>query len=252
MPQLRRSVAAHNARINKLIQNYRIMAKDNDNETRTALDEINESLTGLEQKVQNSQRTIMWVILAIGVVVCAILIWIYAIRRPGMAAADNAVGQADITLSTGNDSTALEQYRQVADNYGYFAGNRAALNAAILLYKDGKYEEAAKYLDKYDATESVIGAAAKSLQGDCYVNLDKLGEALGCYDKAIKISDENPLYTPYFMMKKATVLREQKNYSAEAAVYREIIKDYPMYGAQNGIEMEKYLKRAELQAEAGK
>ena len=55
------------------------------------------------------------------------------------------------------------------------------------------------------------------------------------------------------MMKKATVLREQKNYSAEAAVYREIIKDYhPMYGAQNGIEMEKYLKRAELQAEAGK
>ena len=66
MPQLRRSVAAHNARINKLIQNYRIMAKDNDNETRTALDEINESLTGLEQKVQNSQRTIMWVILAIG------------------------------------------------------------------------------------------------------------------------------------------------------------------------------------------
>lgn len=174
MPQLRRSVAAHNARINKLIQNYRIMAKDNDNETRTALDEINESLTGLEQKVQNSQRTIMWVILAIGVVVCAILIWIYAIRRPGMAAADNAVGQADITLSTGNDSTALEQYRQVADNYGYSAGNRAALNAAILLYKDGKYEEAAKYLDKYDATESVIGAAAKSLQGDCYVNLDKL------------------------------------------------------------------------------
>ena len=96
----------------------------------------------------------------------------------------------------------------------------------------------------------MIGAAAKSLQGDCYVNLDKLGEALGCYDKAIKISDENPLYTPYFMMKKATVLREQKNYSAEAAVYREIIKDYPMYGAQNGIEMEKYLKRAELQAEA--
>ena len=54
------------------------------------------------------------------------------------------------------------------------------------------------------------------------------------------------------ILKKATVLREQKNYSAEAAVYREIIKDYPMYGAQNGIEMEKYLKRAELQAEAGK
>ena len=169
-----------------------------------------------------------------------------------MAAADNAVGQADITLSTGNDSTALEQYRQVADNYGYSSGNRAALNAAILLYKDGKYDEAAEYLGKYDATESVIGAAAKSLEGDCYVNLDKLGEALGCYDEAIDLSDENPLYTPYFMMKKATVMREQKDYSGEAAMYRAIIKDYPQYGAQNGIEMEKYLKRAELQAEAGK
>ena len=98
----------------------------------------------------------------------------------------------------------------------------------------------------------MIGAAAKSLEGDCYVNLDKLGEALGCYDEAIDLSDENPLYTPYFMMKKATVMREQKDYSGEAAMYRAIIKDYPQYGAQNGIEMEKYLKRAELQAEAGK
>ena len=88
----------------------------------------------------------MWGIVAVLAVICLILVWIYAVRRPGIEAADNAVGQADLTLNLGNDSLALVQYKQVADDYGYEAGNRAALNAAILLYKNKNYEEAITYL----------------------------------------------------------------------------------------------------------
>ena len=154
------------------------MANKNESETRTSLDEINDQLTGLEQKVQDNQKKIMWGIVAVLAVICLILVWIYAVRRPGIEAADNAVGQADLTLNLGNDSLALVQYKQVADDYGYEAGNRAALNAAILLYKDKKYEEAITYLKKYSPNESLIGASSQSLMGDCYVNLKE-------YDKAI-------------------------------------------------------------------
>lgn len=223
------------------------MANSKGTETRTSIDDLNDSLLDIEQKVQNNQKKFMWGFAAVMVVVCLILVWVYAIRKPGIEAADTAIGQADLTLTTGNDSLALAQYMQVADNYGYDAGNRAALNAAIILYRNGKYEEALKYLSDYDAKENVIGAAAKSLEGDCYVNLENYDAAIKCFRQAAKISDNNPHFTPLFLMKEANVQRELKNYKEEANLYRTIDDKYPTFAAENAIEIEKYLKRAELQ-----
>lgn len=232
-------------------QNY-IMAKNNQPETRTAIDDINDSLSSIEQKVQNNQKVIMWVSVAVAIVVCLILVYIYGIRKPGIESANDAVGQADLELALGNDTIALQQYQQVADEYGYEGGNRAALNAAILLYQQGKYQEALNYLDQYSPSESIIGASSKSLEGDCYVNLGEYDKAIDCFQDAAKISDNNPHYTPFFLMKEATVQRELKNYTAEAALYERIIEEYPEYAADSRIEFTKYLDRAKAQAEAAK
>jgi len=213
-------------------------------EIRTSIDEVNDTLTGIGEKVQSNPKTIVWTCVAAAVVVAIVLIYVYAIRQPGQAAANNAIGQADIEQIMGNDSIALEKYKQVAAEHGYDAGNLASLNAAILLYRDGKYEEALSYLKDYSAGESIIGASAKSLEGDCYVNLKKYPEAIDCYKQAVKISDNNPHYTPAFLMKEATVLREQKDYEAEAAVYEQIVNDYPAYGTEIGVDIRKYLERA--------
>ncbi len=213
-------------------------------ETRTSIDEVNDTLTGLGSKVQNNPEIIVWSCAGVAVIVAAILIYVYAIRQPGQEAANQALGQADIELLMGNDSIALAKYQQVAANHGYDAGNLANLNAAILLYKDKKYEEAIKHLNSYSSSENIIGASAKSLEGDCYVNLNKYPEAIECFKKAVKISDNNPHYTPAFLLKEATVYREMKDYSAEAAIYEQIIKDYPNYGSEIGLDIQKYLERA--------
>ena len=151
------------------------------------------------------------------------------------------------------------QYKQVADNYGYDAGNRAALNAAIILYQQAqndstgraaKLEEAISYLKKYDAKESVIGASSRSLMGDCYVNLGNLQEGRKCFAEAAALSDNNPAYTPFFMMKEATVDRALGDHAAEAALYQAILDRFPAYGAEQGLDIEKYLKRAQASAEA--
>ncbi|MDE6765198.1 MAG: tetratricopeptide repeat protein [Duncaniella sp.] len=213
-------------------------------ETRTSVEEVNDTLTGLGEKVQNNPRFIVIGSIVIAVVIALILIWVYAIRQPGINAANEALGQADMELLMGKDSGALAKYQQVAADHGYKAGDLANLNAAILLYKDKKYEEALAHLKDYSASESIIGAGAKSLEGDCYVNLKKYDEALSCYKEAVKISDENPAYTPAFLLKEATVLREMKKYKEEAAVYEEIINDYPNYGAEIGTDLKKYLERA--------
>lgn len=222
------------------------MAK-NSQETRTGIDQLNDNLTAVEQKVQSNQRLIAWLCIAAAAVVCVVLIYIYAIHKPGIEASNNAIGQADMTLATGNDSLALVQYKQVADEYSNAGGNRAKLNAAILLYKQQKWAEALKYLDDYKPSETLIGASATALKGDCYVNLGKYEDALECFKKAAKMSDDNPAYTPYFLLKEANVYRELKKYDDEADVYEDIIEKYPNYGASINVDMQKYLERAKAQ-----
>lgn len=220
------------------------MANKKEQESKNAIDNLNESLTGMEEKVANNPKTVMWVCLGVTAVVALVLIYMFAIRQPGIENANNAIAQADLEMLNGNDSTALVQYQHVADEYGYEAGNRAALNSAILLYKQGKYQDAINYLEKYSGKENVIGATAKSLEGDCYVNLDKLDEALKCFEEAVKISDKNPSLTPYFLMKEANVYNAQKNYAKEAEAYQTILDEYPTFGPRMNIDFEKYVERA--------
>lgn len=224
------------------------MANNNVQESQNAIDNLNDSLTGIGEKVVKNQKTIMWVCVGIAALIAIILIYVFAIRKPGIQNANNAIGQADLEMVNGNDSTALVQYQHVADEYGYEAGNRAALNSAILLYKQGKYQEALDYVKKYSGKENVIGATAKALEGDCYVNLDKYDEALACYEAAVKVSDKNPSLTPYFLMKEANVYNAQKNYTKEAEAYQTIIDEYPAFGPRMNIDFEKYLERAKALA----
>ena len=210
--------------------------------------EVNRDNQELKDKVTLSQKYIMWGMIALSAIAVIVLVYIFAVRNPGIKSADEAVGQADFTLAQGNDSLALAQYQQVANEYGYDAGNRATLMAATLLFQKGEYQQALDQLKNYDAKEAIVGAAAYSLEGDCYVNLQKYPEALKSYDKAISQSDDNQLYTPLFMLKKATVLREQKDYKAELKVLEAIKAKYPNYGNAYRLDIDKYIARAKYQA----
>lgn len=233
------------------------MATNQDPDT-LAKQEGAEAIAHEENDTRKSQKVMMWLTIALAAIVVIVIVYIFAIRQPGIQAADNAIGQADTSMSLGQDSIALAQYKQVADNYGYAAGNRAALNAAIILYsqaaadsvgRDAKLNEAISYLKKYDTKESIIGAASRSLMGDCYVNLGNLEEGRKCFAEAVKLSDNNPAYTPFFMMKEATVDRALGDFNAEAELWQQIIDRYPNYGAAQGLDLEKYLERAKASTE---
>lgn len=224
------------------------MANNNDQQQNNAIDNLNDQLTGLGAKVQKNQRVIFIIAGIAALIVLGVLVYIYAFRDPKIQAGNEAIGQADIELAMGNDSVALQIYKEVADKHSFDAGNRAALQAAILLYHEGNYEESLKYVKKFTAKEKFIGPSAYSLEGDCYVNLGQLDNAVGAFKKAVAKSDKNPAYTPFFMMKLARVYREQKNYKAEAEVYEEIEQEYPLFGERNRIDIKKYLERAKIQA----
>ncbi len=212
--------------------------------TRTSIDELNDSLSGLEQRVEQNKSKVVWYIVALVIVIGLGLGYYYGIHKAGADTASEMIGKADMSLAQGNDSIALTQYQAVAAEYSNDVANRANLNAAILLYEKGKYQEALNSLNEYDANEELIGAAAASLKGDCLVNLKKYDEALSAFDKAISISDDNALYTPLFMMKKATVLFDQKKYADAASIYQTIKEKYPKYTMAYRVNIDKYIDRA--------
>ena len=225
------------------------MAKENKkNATRTSIDELNESLSGLEQRVEQNKSRVMWYVIALIAVIAVGLGYYYGIYRSGIDEASEMIGKADISLAQGNDSIALVQYQQVADEYSNSVANRANLNAAILLYQKGKYQDALNSVNSYSADDELVGAAAASLKGDCLVNLKKYDEAVSAYDEAISISGDNALYTPLFMTKKATVLSEQKKYADAAAIYQKIKDSYPKYQNAYRVNIDKYIDRANFLA----
>lgn len=224
------------------------MAKKDNQSARTSLDEFNDQLTSIEQKVENNKKIITYVV---GGIVALILLgagFYYGYYKPNQEDAKKAIAKADTERMMQQDSLALKDYEKVARNYSNEYGNRAKLNAAILLYEQGKYKEALNYLEDYDPKGRLVGPNSQSLLGDCYVNLKKYDDALKAFDRAIKLSGDNPQLTPVFMVKKAVVLRELKKYADELELYTTIKTKYPNFA--DGMQIEKYIERA--QAQAGK
>lgn len=184
--------------------------------------------------------------LTVILLVCAIAacIWVF-VHQNGTAKADEKIALADIEQ---NDSVATTLYAEAA-KAGYKSGNRAKVEMGIRLFRQGKYEEAIKYLDDASIDDNIVAAGVEALKGDCYVNLQQLDKALGCYDDAISEADENPQIVPLMLIKKANIFREQKNYAAEAKAYKAILDDYPHYAQGSQTDIRKYYERAEAQAE---
>lgn len=205
-----------------------------------------------EPSVKNAKKArsiMMWASIVVALIVLGILLYIFAYRQPAIKKGDEAIAPADrVALFEDNDSTALAMYEAVANEQGFGAGNRATLEVAIRQYEKGDYAKALEYINKYDASDNVVGALAYGLKGDCLVNLDKYGDAVKAFNKAIKQADNNPQLVPYFMTKKAVVLCAQEKYGDAAKIYSEIETKYPTFAAQNHTES----RRIQAEAFAGK
>lgn len=220
------------------------MAKKQKGVTRTKLEEVNDSLSTAAQRIEANKKYIYWAFGALMVIVLLVMGYIYGVRNPNIQKAKDEIAKADTYWMRGDTAQALTAYEKVFDAYSNKPAERAALNAAIILYEQGKYAEAEKYLQKYDPNGDLVGPASQSLLGDCLVNQNKLDKALEAFDRAIKLSNDNALYTPFFLMKKATILHNQKKYAQEVEVYQTIKDKYP----QASLDVTKYLERAKALA----
>lgn len=199
--------------------------------------------TNIVETIKQSRKIIFIATAVVAVIVAACIFW--GISRSNKAKkADEFAGIADIAM---NDSIATANYMQAAE-LGTPSGERAKLQLAINLYRQGEYQQAIDYLKDADIDSDVVSAGQYALMGDCYVNLDNLDEALDCYKKAVKEADGNPQITPFILVKEANLYRAQQKYAEEAAAYQTIFEEYPAYANGLNFDIRKYAARANQQA----
>jgi len=208
-------------------------------EKKTPATEQIEQAEDIVAKARANKKTLVGVSVALVVVIAAVLVWLL-VAQSGSRKADELIARADAAQ---NDSIALSLYADAA-KAGYKSGNRAKAEMGIRLYREGKYEEALKYLDDASLDDEIAAAGVYTLQGDCHVNLDQLDQALKCYNKAISKADKNPEIVPFVLIKEANIYRAQEKYADEAKAYKTIIDDYPTYVATTRVDIKKYYERA--------
>lgn len=208
-----------------------------------AIENINMQLTSVSERVAKNKKVIYWtlgIIILIGACWCGWL-WFYQTPRANNSA---AAYDAVMTTAQGNDTIAAAEYAKVADKFsGTDAGNLAAMQAAQAYYRIGKYQEAAKYLNKFSTKEPLMEAQSKVLLGDCYVNLKKYDEALNAFQDALKKEGSNEQVAPMILWKEANVYDAQKKYAEALNCYEQIKESFPNFVFGNGLTPDAYIAR---------
>lgn len=224
----------------------------------TGIDNLNESLTSMGAKMQENKKTIGYVIAACIVVAMLVFGFIFFSTRSDQESAKRYSGieakvaqQAQKADPAAQDSIAnalaIKELSALAkSDAGKAGGNLANIDLAGRYYTSGKYAEAVKALQAAEISEPVMKANADILLADCYVNLNKLPDALSALDNAVAGASANPEIAVRALLKKGTVLDSQKKYADALAVYQTILADYPQIAQRlsgSGYNVEAYVER---------
>ena len=213
------------------------------------LQEVNEALTGAGKWIEDNANLISWIVCGIAVVVMAIIaINTYVIKPHALEAAnENAKAEAyflagDFDKALNGDDAECIGFEAIADEYGHYQqGKLAALYAGICYFEKGEYEEAAKFLKKFNADDLNISPAARQLLGDAYVELGEYGKAANAFEAAAKSG--NDIIAP-MSLKKAGIVYLHEGQKAKAhKAFTAIKENYP--SSAEAQDIDKYIAIAE-------
>jgi TolA-binding protein len=213
------------------------------------LQEVNEALTGAGKWIEDNANLISWVVAGIAIVVMAVFAINQYIIKPHALEASNENAKAVVYFMAGDWDKALNGddaecigFEEIASEYKlYQQGKLAALYAGICHFEKGEYDEAARYLKKFDADDLNIDPAANQLLGDAYVELEEYGKAAKAFEAAA--ASGNKIIAPMSLKKAGIVyLHEGKNAKARKA-FETIKNDYPTSAEAQDID--KYIAVAE-------
>jgi len=160
-----------------------------------------------------------------------------------MAKAQEYFANQDFAAALNGDSTNVKGFLQIAEEYGSTkAGNLANLYAGLCYAHIDNWEEAAKFLEKYDAADDqMVSPAAMGALGNVYAHLNDLDKAVATLKKAAEKADNNSL-SPTFLIQAGQILESQGKKDEALKLYKQVKEKY--FQSMQYQTIDEYIERA--------
>jgi tetratricopeptide (TPR) repeat protein len=211
---------------------------------------VENALSRTEQYIEENQKSLTIIILAIVLVVGGYLgykkLYLEPANRDAQASmfmAENYFEQDSFKLALEGDGANFG-FLDVIDEYSVTkTANLAHYYAGICYMRTGKFEEAIEQLEKFDAEDIMLGTISLGAIGDCYLELGNKDEAASFYMKA-GARKKNAFTSPIYLKKAGLVLEDMEQYEKALKAYQTIRNDYPT--SDEGKIIDKYITALEI------
>jgi len=196
-------------------------------------EQVESVLTRTEQFIENNQKIITTIVLAIVVVVGAYLLFNRYYMKPmedearsQMFRAEQYFAQDSFNLALNGDGNYLG-FKDIIEEYGITkSANLANYYAGISQLHLGNYDQAIEHLKDFSVNGKIIEPEKYGAIGNAYLEKGNQEEALDYFKKAMN-SDDNAFTTPLYMSKAAFVYEQQGEYQKAIELFQKIKRKYP-------------------------
>lgn len=190
-------------------------------------------------------------IAAIVIVVGGVLGYQHFIAEPNEKKASEALFKGEQYFMADNyefalngDSLGYEGFLKVADEFsGTNAGQLANAYAGICYAQLGQYENAVKFLDKFNADDQLVSPALMGTLGNCYAQLGQLDKGAATLMKAADKADSQAL-SPIYLIQAGQIYEKLGKKSEALSAYQTVKDKY--FNSYHAMEIDKYIERASV------
>ena len=219
------------------------------NKQQQAAPTVEETLNKSEALFLKYKKAIISAVVAIVVIIAGAVLYKTYVSEPNEQKASTAIAKGQEYFAQGlfqqaltGDSTGFKGFAKLADEYSSTdAGNLANLYAGLCNAQLDKWDDAVKYLEKYDeADDQVVGPVAEGALGNAYAHLNQLDKAVSHLKKAADKADNNSL-SPTFLIQAGEILENQGKADEALKLYQQVKEKY--FNSMQYQRIDEYIER---------
>ena len=212
---------------------------------------VDEALSTSEAFLIKYKNVLLGAVAALVIVVCGYLGYKHFISEPKEAKASEALfrgeqyfGAESYELALNGDSLGYAGFLKIADEFsGTAAGNLANAYSGICYAQLGKYEDAVKYLDKFNGKDQLVAPAILGTIGNCYAQMGQLDKAAATLIKAANRANSLSL-SPIYLIQAGQIFEKQGKNTEAVEAYKQVKNKYA--NSYQAMDIDKYIERASL------
>lgn len=227
------------------------MAKKKIDHTEEKIEGIEHALSRTEKYIEENQKSLTIIILAISIIVIGFTLYKKYIVGPAEIEAQSQMYIAEQYFAADSFNLALYGdgnnlgFIDIIEEYGITkSANLSSYYAGISFLHLGEFENAIEYLKDFDSGDQIVQSVATGAMGDAYFELGNEKDALSMYLKAAK-QRKNEFSSPIYYMKAAQLYESNAEFAKALGIYETIKIEYP--NSSEAQDIDKFIARIKVE-----